>query len=472
MKIIINESQLFNLILEAASLDDIWAKYYSKIDKDIFEKIIISDPTWDSNKPNKMGKFGKWLLNLFITRRLNVEDLYKANEYLKYFAKYYNVLEVKDINKLKSLNDLYGVVKQYMDEPDQATSKSDEVRRIKEGAEKVYEDEKWMIIVPHTQEASCYYGKGTQWCTAADRSTNMFDNYNEQGPLFININKTTGDKYQFHFESESFMDAEDSQIETPIHNTIYLTDGALNYYKENVGDEAYEALISNKIEFFTNKTYYNYYFQGGINGTYKITSDYDEEPLCDGLVSNDIDFMTQIVVDMLDDKKFALIKNQYGANTMIYVDSNGDLDYYSYDIYDCDTVDDAFGTSFFEDYYSEYNFFIIYDAEGNATIYSNSGYSLYKTRTENIKQRGCVNYYVPYVMKQNNKFDLIGLDSDEVIFDMHNKHYGDVFNIENGEYLYAYDDDEVLYRINLDDMSYEPVNGEDVDMSYNDEEMY
>ena len=33
--------------------------------------------------------------------------------------------------------------------------------------------------------AACYLGQGTQWCTAATRSTNYFDEYDAKGPLLI-----------------------------------------------------------------------------------------------------------------------------------------------------------------------------------------------------------------------------------------------------------------------------------------------
>jgi len=35
------------------------------------------------------------------------------------------------------------------------------------------------------QEAACYLGQGTQWCTAATYSDNYFDHYNEVGGLII-----------------------------------------------------------------------------------------------------------------------------------------------------------------------------------------------------------------------------------------------------------------------------------------------
>ena len=76
-RIIITEGQLYNLICEAATLDDIYVKYYSDIDRGIFNKIVSSDPTWREDKPNKMGKFGKWLLKLWVNKKLMLEDLYK-----------------------------------------------------------------------------------------------------------------------------------------------------------------------------------------------------------------------------------------------------------------------------------------------------------------------------------------------------------------------------------------------------------
>ena len=113
MKILITESQFINLF-EAATLSDIHDKYYSKIPEDIFRQIISADPTYRVEKSEKMGKFGKWLLSLYLNRKLKIEDLYKAKEYLSYFIKYYNVINDKDINKCKSLSDLYNVVAYYM----------------------------------------------------------------------------------------------------------------------------------------------------------------------------------------------------------------------------------------------------------------------------------------------------------------------------------------------------------------------
>lgn len=244
MKKIYLQEQSLKLLIEAMSLDDIYKKYYSSISSEDFDKIVQADPTWNSEKPKKIGKYTKWLFRLYTSNKLKIEDLYKAREYLDYFNRYKQRLELKDIGQYSSLQSLYLAIRPFMENSRQPTSHKDEIRQIKEGAKKVYEDDKWLIVVPHTEEASCYYGKGTQWCTAANKSYNLFDDYNEEGPLYININKTNNKKYQFHFETESFMDETDTEIAHPIAKTIGLSEGAQKWYLDNVSQSS---LIFKKI---------------------------------------------------------------------------------------------------------------------------------------------------------------------------------------------------------------------------------
>jgi len=67
------------------------------------------------------------------------------------------------------------------------------------------------LAIPETQEASCELGRGTKWCTAAAKD-NMFDQYSEDGPLYVWRDKN-GKKYQFHFETAQFMDSKDVPID-------------------------------------------------------------------------------------------------------------------------------------------------------------------------------------------------------------------------------------------------------------------
>ena len=235
-----NNKYLFEQYLIEATLDDIYTKYYNDIPQDIFWNIIKTDPTYDEQRSQKMGKYGKWLLNQYRQGHLDMNNLSKVRNTIDFFNRYNRQLEVKDINQYKNIDQVYDNVKNFMEDPSQATSKSDEVRKIKEmGAEKVYEDNDWLIIVPKTQEAAIYYGKGTKWCTASTSGYNYFERYNNEGRLYININKNTGDKYQFHFESNSFMDAEDKPITGIIAEEIGLSSGAEQFYASLGEDQEY-----------------------------------------------------------------------------------------------------------------------------------------------------------------------------------------------------------------------------------------
>lgn len=414
MKIILNESQLINLF-EAVSLNDIYVKYYSEIDSDVFRKIVESDPTWRGEKPDKMGKFGKWLLSLYIGGRLKLEDLYKAKEYLTYFVKYNNRVEVKDINKYKSLVDLYNVVKVFMDNPEMSTSHSDEIRKIKEGAEKVYEDNEWLIVVPHTMEASCYYGKGTQWCTAADKSNNMFDYYNDQGNLYININKVSGDisdKYQFHFETDSFMDATDSPIETPIYETIGLNEGVLEFYK-SIKSSFYKNLIEIKEEVYcTDSGYIVYYCTSPLSDSAYIWDDYSEEVVADNLVKIDVNKRSNIGYHF-DNCKFEVFNNLYGCKTLVALTSNDCVEKISDSYVSVHDFNDLFNVD------SGQYFVCTVDKDGLFEIYNYYNcITSYRIQADMIKDYGRIDCGVVYLKKRDGTYDLFDYYSGEYIPDL------------------------------------------------------
>lgn len=60
------------------------------------------------------------------------------------------------------------------------------------------------IYAPETIEESIYYGRGTRWCTAAERSDNPFHEYYDNGKLYIIVPVNpiyTREKYQIHINS-------------------------------------------------------------------------------------------------------------------------------------------------------------------------------------------------------------------------------------------------------------------------------
>ena len=383
------------------SLDDIHLKYYNDIPKDVFEKIVSADPTY---RPNKMGKYGKWLLMLYKTKKLKLEDLYKATNYLTCFKNYINVLPNKDINVYKSLQALYDDIRPYMD-GNAATSKSDEVRKIKEGAEKVYEDNEWLVIIPHTQEASCYYGKGTQWCTAAEHSQNMFDTYNSGGNLYINIRKSDGAKFQFHFESNSYMDATDSEIEGPICETIGMSEGLLNYYRQALSTEDFGELLMQKIEIYVND--YN---------TLRACKRSDEEYW---FLMDDYSYITDHIkapenwnqiYRQFYRNGYAVFSNSRGLITLIAIDNSDNFAYISSNLIDVTNVADEYSVT------KPYGVMVrMTDTNGKLSFYDCTyGFTHYSETASTISKIGTVDGSdIIYVLKKDKTYDFVNIyDAD------------------------------------------------------------
>lgn len=236
-RILISESQVRGLLYEALSVDATFNKFYANsMSRDDFEKIIRADPTYGGGE--QMGKYSQWLLTMVKKNKLNIDQLPKATELLNKYNLNKNKFKSKNIDDYKSVDDLYNEYESMEDELSSSSKRSQE-QEAKRGAKKVYEDSEWLVIVPETQEASCYYGKGTQWCTAAVESQNYFDNYNDNGDLYININKKTKEKYQFHFEREEFRDAQNEDLTElsqdngeSIAEYCGFTEGLIKFYED------------------------------------------------------------------------------------------------------------------------------------------------------------------------------------------------------------------------------------------------
>jgi hypothetical protein len=246
MKALITEGQLRKLrtYLNEISVQDAYAKFYNDISQDDYTSIIEADPF---SKPNFLSPYAKWLLGLYKNKNLKLEDLYKATEYIKAFntLKPRLSLDKRDINKFKSLPDMFNIIKPYMESGETIQSSTSLEKEIKQKeVKRLYEDEKWLVIQPLTERAACYYGKNTEWCTAG-KENNRFEYYASQGPLYINIDKVNNEKYQFHFESGQFMDENDSDID--FMDFMSKNKNLRNFYNEYLKDKVKKINFSDLI---------------------------------------------------------------------------------------------------------------------------------------------------------------------------------------------------------------------------------
>ena len=200
----------------------------------------------ESGDPTAHKEYTQWIAKMYILGDTPLEDIGSTlKEYLYKFA----VLKRKkliappanDINRYSSFT-------MFMDAMDQYELPEDEVVDKGEATE-VYEDATVRVVVPEDQEAACYYGRGTRWCTAATKGSNYYNQYSRQGPLYILLPKSpthSGERYQLHFPSGQFMDEGDDPVDL-YDLLIHRFDMLFDFFKQQ------EPSIGNYIIFADDK---------------------------------------------------------------------------------------------------------------------------------------------------------------------------------------------------------------------------
>ena len=160
----------FVKLIQEGRVDDFKSKYGKKFGEKTNEII--------SNVPHKfLDWVGKNLDNINIE-----ENLGKTIQGLKKFEKISSNLPITDLYQYKSLGQLLSALSEY----EQRLR-----RKVKpvNGGNVVYDDGRYFIVNPLTLDSSCYYGRGTKWCTAAANNS-QFSRYNDDGKLFYILDRT------------------------------------------------------------------------------------------------------------------------------------------------------------------------------------------------------------------------------------------------------------------------------------------
>lgn len=201
-------------VLFEAKKDTLKSKW-NAVPDDVFDKIIAADPSTTK-------KYSEWMLNSVINGGYDVDTVIntvqKFNQVVSrinhdFLRKGIDAFESKlgidiptnDIDVIfrspKDINSYAGpgILDSILD---QIQSKKTKREEKLVGADKIYEDENFVVILPKTRAASCHYGATTKWCTAA-KEGNQFENYSSRGTL-----------YYILFKAKNVLDAE--RIKKPV----------------------------------------------------------------------------------------------------------------------------------------------------------------------------------------------------------------------------------------------------------------
>ena len=200
-----------NLIQEGR-VDDFKNKFGQKFSPEMIGR-IVSEIT---------PKFLQWAGKVIDGVNFN-DNFIKLSEALKKFEKISTNLPKTDITQYQTLEELITAITNY-----EGKSRRD-IKKV-EGGNVVYDDGNYFVVNPLNHDASCYYGKGTKWCTAAETDTH-FKKYNEDGKLFYIIDRSKPTNDPFYkvallrkFDGDKiYYDAKDEYVRTGwIHGTETL----------------------------------------------------------------------------------------------------------------------------------------------------------------------------------------------------------------------------------------------------------
>ena len=204
--------QLIKESINEVSMDQLQTQFVDtgKIEKEDFEEI---------KKSTSKSAYATWLVGKVNNNTIKSEDIYKFKKYFDIFNRRKKEYPHSDINQYKTSKDIQTFIETSLklsqeEESDvskqKGVSKSDKFSEFKIGnvdGFDVYEIPKGKTDL---YGMSCEMGSGTEWCTSTGNTRSYFDNYIKDGPIFIFLKGN--EKYQFHYESNQFMDKHDQSI--------------------------------------------------------------------------------------------------------------------------------------------------------------------------------------------------------------------------------------------------------------------
>lgn len=194
-------------------------------DQRVAQMFVAAMDEWDAEaRKRKMvynvqpGQYDQWMAGVYAAGGTSWEDLEARAPRALYD---FNLLTRKkkidprhaDIYGYNSVAKLERYVDVHYDRIRDELRQDAELERLAREAQaiKLADNDKYLLLAVVNRGAACKYGKGTRWCTSSTSSERYFRQYSEDSPLFILLDKQDGEKYQWHFTSNQFMDPADNR---------------------------------------------------------------------------------------------------------------------------------------------------------------------------------------------------------------------------------------------------------------------
>lgn len=310
--------------------DIIIFKYKDKVPLDIIDATINIDPTVKKS-------YSMWALSKYEKEPNRYKNALRDGKLKRFFDYSKSHADVQPTS-FKTLKDAI-----------MSIGETDILLSKKEGTQDendfdiVYDSSNWKIAVPNSYEASCKLGKDTRWCTADAYGNGLsyYKNYTNDGPLFVNFdmrkterlnhNEYPYKRYQFHFATNSFLDAHDDPFTLDEAN---IPKEVMDWYSENGYDTTRLGMDEEKLR----ETYEMQRYEDAfaIFGDLSIMRDYNYELIWENGPDDDFDYY---IYDSNDDQDpviytavkqeieergplWAIIPSKLGTTVVVYCDNS------------------------------------------------------------------------------------------------------------------------------------------------------
>ena len=355
LKEILERVEYERLIEEGKDPVEVLHYKFQHIPAEIIDDVIAIDPT-------KKKSYSQWLLSKWDNEKDTIVNGLKSGRIAKLFQHYkeHNDIQIKDCPSVEE------GLRMFVPEEDTVLTKSDKPKTYIENLGRevdsslandfdiVYNDGDWIIAVPNTYEAECKLGENMRWCTANHfgNGESYYDNYlSKGGKYYVNFDMTKPEnakgkdypftRYQFHFETNQFMDKDDDPVEL---DSIGMPDGAKEYYSDEGYDTDQFENLEARMERYDEQRWQcgyrinddlllniayddDYQFQEPDENTdyYVYDENDDRDPICWDEVANPSAVGEDNVV-LVNEPEIVILKKKYGEENSVvclYQDNEG-----------------------------------------------------------------------------------------------------------------------------------------------------
>lgn len=181
-----------------------------------FEKIAGYDPSGSAKAEGQKYQYLDWICRNLLKSEVRPQDVYKIRDDLILFSRKKSKLEQKNLDAY-SVEQLSDAMFPYLEElqaPTSAEQKRLERVQAEEESQILYDGKVGKIVLPHTIEASQFWGRGTKWCISATKADNFFSKYYEEGesPILMFLPIGSSEKFAFNRIDGSIRNSKDLEV--------------------------------------------------------------------------------------------------------------------------------------------------------------------------------------------------------------------------------------------------------------------